>query len=206
MKIIGLSGGSGSGKGTVSKLFLDYGIHSIDADSVYHQLTSSKSPCLDALVAEFGTEILSNDGSLNRKKLFSTVFYSGDVSAKQNRLNKITHKFVLERIREIIDEYKKLGAPAVLVDAPLLFESEFNKECDIIISVIAEKSIRTERIIKRDGITLSEAEKRINSQLSDDFLIDNSNYVIKNNKGIEELKDAVQSIAKQIMNITNKEK
>ena len=87
----------------------------------------------------------------------------------------------------------------MLVDAPLLFESGFNRECDAVISIIADKEKRIERIALRDNITREAAEKRIAAQLSDAFLIENSDYVIENSGSTEELKGRVAEIAAKIL-------
>lgn len=199
MKIIGLCGGSGSGKGTVAKMFLSYGIPSIDTDLVYHELTSRKSYCLDELVAEFGEEILSGDGSLDRRKL-STIVFCGDASAENRmKLNYIAHKHVLKYVRDELNVYKKKGARAVLVDAPLLFESKFNKECDLIIAVIADKNVRIQRIINRDGISVESATLRIQTQLTDAFLIEKSDFIVNNSGDLLKTKVQVEKIAKKIL-------
>ena len=106
LKIIGLCGGSGSGKGSVAELFLEYGIPSVDTDAVYHDITSSPSPCLDALVAEFGTDILTPDGALDRKKLSGIVFFGQDSIKRREKLNAISHKYVLAKTREILSVYE----------------------------------------------------------------------------------------------------
>ena len=201
LKIIGLCGGSGSGKGTVSVLFLKHGFRTVDTDAVYHKLVSRKTKCLDALVLEFGEEILSSDGSLDRKKLSSIVFKSEDSATKLAKLNSIAHKFVLEETRAQIVRFEKQGVPAVLIDAPLLFESGFNKECDKIICVTANKDLRVDRIMKRDGISKKDAFLRVNTQLPDDYLIKNSDYNIENNKTTAELVLAVDETAKKILNL-----
>ena len=199
MKVIGLCGGSGSGKGTVSTLFEKFGIHSIDTDAVYHDLTSKRSACLDALVERFGKDILTNDGALDRRALADIVFNGADSQEKREALNKIAHKFVLMRAREILAEYKEAGMPAAIVDAPLLFESGFDKECDVIIAVIADQSTRIERIMKRDGITKEYATARIRAQLSDEYLKERADYVINNSNGIGDTDVEVAKIAKKIL-------
>ena len=130
MKLIGLCGGSGSGKGAVCSLFNRLGIPSIDTDKVYHQLTSSPSDCLKALTDTFGESIIRPDGSLNRVKLANIVFADG-ADSKRKALGRITHKYILERTDEIAAEYFNAGADFVIVDAPLLFESGYNKKCDM---------------------------------------------------------------------------
>ena len=201
MKIIGLSGGSGSGKGSVAEIFSEYGIPSVDTDKVYRDLTCSKTPCLDALRAEFGAEIITAGGALDRVRLREIVFTGDNADEKLKRLNEISHKFVLEKTREILKGYADAGVLAALVDAPLLFESKFNEECDEIISVIADKGIRIQRIMLRDGISDADARKRINAQLSDNFLINNSSYVIENNGDLDVWRVAASSVAKKILNI-----
>ncbi len=199
MKVVGLCGGSGSGKGTVAKMFFCYGIPSIDTDAVYHEITSKKTPCTDALAEKFGNEILNLDGSLNRRAL-SKIVFSGDGSlGKREALNRISHKFVLDKTREILSEYENAGALAAIVDAPLLFESGFDKECDLIIAVIAEKDVRISRIVGRDGISENDARLRIESQLTDEFLSEHSNFVISNAGSLDDLRPAVRKIAEEIL-------
>ena len=199
LKIVGLCGGSGSGKGTVAKLFSEYGIPSVDTDAVYHEITSSPSPCLDALVLEFGKTILSLDGALDRKKLSSIVFFGEDSENKRKKLNTIAHKYVLDKTREILSLYELGGAKAALVDAPLLFESCFDRECDLIISVVADKDVRIKRIIHRDGIDENGAKRRIDSQLTDEYLKAKSDFVIENSGNLLELKDKIKEIAAKLL-------
>lgn len=199
LKIIGLCGGSGSGKGTVSKLFAELGVQCVDADAVYREITSADSPCLRVLTDRYGKRILNTDGGLDRRKLSEIVFLSDNSQNEREALNSITHKFVIDRIDGIISEKRKLGITAFLVDAPLLFESGYNKKCDIIIAVIADEDVRMSRIIARDGIGKKEAMARIRSQHSNEYLINNSQYIIFNNTSeILTLKKQVTEIAKKI--------
>ena len=199
MKIVGLCGGSGSGKGTVAKMFSDYKFESIDTDKVYHMLVSERSTCLDALVAEFGEIILCEDGSLNRKMLAQIVFTGNDSESKRAKLNKISHEYSLMKTREMIKEFEKNGASAVLIDAPLLFESGFDKECDMVIAVIADVEIRISRIKERDGITDDAALSRIRSQLSDEYLKEHSDYIIENSGTRDNTAERVKEIAHAIL-------
>ena len=153
MKIIGLCGGSGSGKGSVCRLFAEYSILSIDTDSVYRKMTEGDSECMRALKAAFGEKISQEDGSLDRKALRALVFSADDAKKNREVLNAITHKFILDETRRIIERERIRGAAAVIVDAPLLFESGFDRECDVIVSVIADEDTRISRIVLRDGIS-----------------------------------------------------
>ena len=114
------------------------------------------------------------------------------------RLNKITHKHILAKVRDLIAEYKKSGHRGVIVDAPLLFESGFDAECDTTICVCADKSARLERIVLRDSISCDKAMVRINSQVSDDELRRKCDYTIENNSTPEDLRMQVTEIARQI--------
>ena len=196
MMVIGLAGGSGSGKGTVSAFFSHYGILPIDTDKIYHDLISRDTSCTRELSDVFGKEILSETGAVDRRALSEIVFSDNE---KLKELNRITHFHVLNEVRDIISDADTDDYAAVLVDAPLLFESGFNRECDAVISIIADKEKRIERIALRDNITREAAEKRIAAQLSDAFLIENSDYVIENSGSTEELKGRVAEIAAKIL-------
>jgi len=178
MKIIGLTGGSGAGKGEVCKAFLSFGVKSIDTDKISKEVSKKDGECLKELVENFSDVILNNCGGLDRKKLADIAFSSKE---KHELLNKITHKHILNKCKAIILDMQKNGETAVIIDAPLLFESGFDKNCDVIISVIADLNKRTERIITRDNITVEQFELRINKQKSDEFFIENSDYIIYNN-------------------------
>ncbi len=191
MLIIGLTGGTGSGKGRVCQLFSKLGINSIDTDKVAREVCNIGKPCLDELVNVFGSQILNNDKSLNRKKLASIVFSDKE---KLQILNSITHRYILGEARIWLNEQKQTEQIAAIVDAPLLFESGFDKECDVIISVIADKSLRTQRLIERDNITTEEITKRINNQHDDKFYTDNADYVIVNNGSLSDLEISVKQV------------
>lgn len=197
MKIIGLCGGSGSGKGAVSSLFDAYGIPSIDTDAVYHDITSHPSDCLDALASEFGPSVV-NAGRLDRATLREIVFNAPGSAEKLNRLNAITHKYIIDETEKIISAYEKDGFRGVIIDAPLLFESGLDKRCDTVIAVLANREVRIARIMLRDGITLDAARARIDSQLSDAELVNRANIIIRNDGTIDELKSAVRLAYEQI--------
>lgn len=197
MLIIGLCGGSGSGKGTVSAFFAKKGIPSIDTDLVYRDLTSSRTQLVMDLASEFGNDIISKSGSLDRKALAGKVF-SDKSGLLLSRLNKITHTSILDETEKRISLFEKQSFNAVIVDAPLLFESKFDEKCDLIIAVIADKDSRIERIVQRDGIDKNAAIRRIDSQISDEVLKQRVDYVIENNGNLLETEQAVNELYKKI--------
>ena len=196
MKVIGLCGGSGSGKGTLAAMLSEGGFLHIDADAVYHEITSGDSPCLRAMTEAFGRDIISPSGALDRRALASVVFADG-AKEKLSLLNTISHRYVLDEIRQRIvsAEGKYIGA---IVDAPLLFESGFNTECDIIISVIAPRDVRISRISERDGISKEAAQRRINAQLDDEFLRLHSDIIITNDKDTAALYEQAQALINRL--------
>lgn len=199
MKVIGLVGTTGSGKGAVSEFFKEFGFAVIDTDAVYHEMTRGPSPCLDELRLAFGEEIIRADGALDRAGLSGIVFANG-AEEKRALLNKIAHKHVLDEVRRTVSELEKKDTPLVIVDAPLLFESGFDKECDSILCVSAGKDVRVERIIRRDGITKERALRRIAAQKDDSELERLSDFVIENNGDLTTLKAQVGDFISKISN------
>ena len=199
MKIIGLCGGSGSGKGTVCKAFLKHGIPSVDADAVYREIAVPGSPVLSDLAEEFGQGIINADGSLNRAALAKTVFGEGAEKCAKQRLDEITLARIIEeaekRFLSLSEQYE-----FAIFDAPLLFESGFDRKCDIIIAVIADTEIRISRIMSRDGISRESAEARIISQIPDDVIASRADYTILNNGSIAEIDSAVSDVVSRIKN------
>ena len=197
MKIIGLCGGSGSGKGAACAVFNTLGIPSVDADSVYHNITSHPGPCLDEIAMEFGSECIKC-GALDRAFLREIVFTPPEVKKKTVRLNSITHKYVIAKTLEILKGYRDEGRKFAIIDAPLLFESGINSLCDYTVAVVADKELRIERIMRRDGIDRVGAERRIAAQKSDSELILLSDFVIENNGDLSALAFRVREIFEKI--------
>lgn len=180
MKVIGLTGPSGAGKGTVCAILAGHGIPAIDTDAVYHDLLDQSKALTDELCASFGKEILNSDRKVDRKKLGAAVFGHPDTPALLHTLNTITHKYVMARTHELMRDLARDGARAVIIDAPQLFEAHIENECDWIVGVLADRSVRLARIMARDGITEENALKRINAQKSDDFFRASCHYILTN--------------------------
>ena len=184
MLIIGLTGPSGAGKGVVASLLAGYGIPSIDTDKVYHDLLIPPSACLDELTARFGTEILFPDGTLNRGALAALVFSPGHGEDLAD-LNAIAHRHILNQTRQLLAVHEAEGAVAVLVDAPQLFESGFDRKCGFILSVLAPYDLRLARVMARDGLSEERARARLDASHSDEFFRDRSDAVIVNGDSMD---------------------
>jgi dephospho-CoA kinase len=177
---IGLCGSSGSGKGYVSKKFKAYGVEYIDTDKVYRDIAVDGSDCVNELCSYFGEGILSEDGTLDRKELSRRVFEGDNASAHLKVLNEITHKYIRYETVRILEENESKGVIATIIDAPVLFESGFDKMCDVTVCVTAPTELKINRILKRDNIPIEKAEARLQSQLSDGSLRERCDYEIVN--------------------------
>lgn len=193
MKIVGLTGGSGTGKGTVAKIFAEYGIPSVDTDAVYHELLENDRALNSELAAAFGAGILGEDGKVNRKLLAATVFGKENTPALLHTLNQITHKYVMSETKKRLAEYANT-APAALIDAPLLFEAGLDAWCEEVIGVLADRERRILRVIGRDGIDRAAAIWRIDAQPDDNFFRERCNIVLENNGDLAQLKEKVRKI------------
>lgn len=180
MTVFGLTGPSGAGKGALAAAFAVYDVPHLDTDAIYHDLLIPPSACLDALVAEFGAGILAPDGTLDRRALAAIVFAPDAPDGTLETLNRITHAFILAETRRLIEAARGADKPAVLVDAPLLYESGFDAACDRVIAVLAPRRLRLNRILARDGISPIAAAARMDAQQSDDFYAVRADYVVFN--------------------------
>ena len=177
IKIVGITGPSGSGKSLLCKYITEAGIPCINADEVYHSMLTPPSRCLDAIAKEFGGGVILSDGSLDRAARASAVF--GDTE-KLDLLNKTVLPLVIAEIKELISGLEEASHTAVAVDAPTLVESGFHRECDLVVSVIAPPDKRIERIRARDGISDEKASLRISAQKDDDFYTSASDVTLIN--------------------------
>lgn len=178
MLVLGLTGGSGCGKGFVSGLLSKRGIPCIDCDVVSRKVCEKGSLCLSEIVRALGKEVLNENGEYDRAATAKIVFSNPDQLAA---LNRITHRHILACCREWLEKQRTLGVQIAVIDAPLLYESGFDAECDSVIAVIAEDGIRVRRILMRDGISKEMARARISNQKTNDFYRQHADYVIENN-------------------------
>lgn len=182
--VVGLTGQTGAGKSTVSKIIRAQGLSVIDCDEVSREVVDREKRCLADMALEFSITILNMDGTLNRKKLASIVFSDKE---KLSKLNELIFPYIKEYVRDKIAELEKAGERVAVLDAPTLFESGMESECDIVVSVIAPEVQRQNRIVIRDHLTDTEARNRISSQHDDEFYTSRSQLVITNDKDEHDL-------------------
>lgn len=190
MKIIAVTGGIGSGKTTVSKMFETLGAEVCDADEIVRKTEKFGGAAYGEIKDFFGGEIIMPNGELDRKAIAKIVFSDKE---KLEGLNKIVHKYVFFEMEKAI---KNSSADVICLDVPLLFSSEFPIKYDFSVGVTADLGERIKRVCQRDKTSEDEVIKRINNQISDRELFERADFVIKNND-----KKSTFEAVKNIMNI-----
>lgn len=186
--ILGITGGTGTGKTSVCDYFKNQGYVIIDSDAVARKVCAKGTACLKEIVGVFGQDITDSDGNLKRKELGRIVFSDAQ---KLKTLNCITHKYIIESIKETIRENPDKN---IVIDAPLLIESGLDSVCTKILCVLADTDTRLKRIMQRDSLSQTEAQDRILSQPNDDFYISKCDYVLYNNGDFENLSTKLSDI------------
>lgn len=164
--VIGLTGQTGAGKSTVSKVFVQNGFRLIDADAISRHVVARGSHCLADLQECFTDAILTPDGELDRKVMASIAFSD---HRKLEMLNTIMYPYIVGEILRMIHRFSQQNHKLILLDAPTLFESRADDFCDLIISVVAKPELRMQRIMERDHISEKAAQQRMEMQLTEEF-------------------------------------
>ncbi len=193
MKLLGITGGIGAGKSSVTRLFAALGATIVDADAISRQVMNRGGSAYDTVVAAFGSEILCENGEIDRKKLAAIVF-SDDLQRK--RLNTITHVAIFQEMQKQIDHAK---TSLVCLDVPLLFDSDFPFSCDKTLAVLAPMETRISRVMHRDGMSREQVEARMAAQLSDEELQQKADFCIHNIGSEQELEKKVIELYQNIM-------
>lgn len=190
MKILGLTGGSGTGKSAACTAFARLGCGVIDADATYRTLCDTCEPMLKEIQNIFG-DVFYTDGKLDRKKLGAIVFADAQ---KLQQLNAITHPYIRQAARDAFAAYSKRGCLLCIYDAPVLFEGQMETLCDKTCAVLAARNTRIARIVARDAITEEYAALRIDAQKDDAFYRERCDYVVQNDADLDTLYTQVRKI------------
>ena len=194
MKIIGITGGTGCGKTTALNELERRGALLIDCDAVYHRMLETDRPMLDEIEKYFPGAVI--DGKLDRKALGAVVFT--DEEALRD-LNIITHRHINLEIRRILREHAMNGGTLAAIDAIELFSSGLAKRCTATIGVIADREVRIDRIMRRDGISREYAMMRVNAQRPNEYFIQNCSRVLENNGSQEEFIEKCRKIFEEVL-------
>ncbi len=188
MKIIGITGGIGSGKSTLCAQLKKLGAQIIDADLISREITQKGSPALLEIAETFGQEVINIAGELERKKLGNIVFNDPE---KLKKLNQITHKYIFEEMEK---QLKATTASVVVLDVPLLFQCDFPIKCDLTVAVLADREVRIRRIMDRDGVDRNVALLRMERQLKDSDYKRMADVCFENNGGFDKIMNFANSL------------
>ena len=191
--ILGLTGGIGTGKSTVVNMLKEKGIPVVDTDLISREVIEYPE-IIEKIKLEISNEVFDFNNKLDRKKMSEIVFENQE---KLKKLNKIMHPEILKKMWDEVEELKK-NHKIIVVDVPLLFEINMEKEVDKILLIYASKEIQLKRIMERDGRTREEAVKIISSQMPLYKKREKSDYIIQNNDSLEKLEKNLDKIVQKL--------
>jgi dephospho-CoA kinase len=189
---LGLSGGIGSGKSTVAKMFGDLGAIVIDADAIAKEVLEPGQVGYESVIHAFGESVLDSSGQIDRKKLAEIVFQDQSQLAK---LEAIVHPAVIARVAEIRESLPDTAV--VIYDTPLLVEKQLQNQFDQVVIVVSDPSVRKQRLLAR-GLESTDIEARIANQATDDQRADVADFVIVNDGTFQDLRENVHKVWQQI--------
>lgn len=196
MLSIGLTGGIGSGKSTVAKLFGELGVEIIDSDIIAHSVVQSGSDALKKIVAHFGPDILQPDQQLDRKKLATKIFENPE---EKIWLEALLHPLIIEEIRS---EITHVQSPYCIVVIPLLVETLPHPMIDRILVIDAPQEEQIRRTQQRDQRSTEEIQAIISTQASAEDRLAVADDLIINDKGLDELREAVSKLHQYYLKLT----
>jgi|LGVF01.2.fsa_nt_gb dephospho-CoA kinase len=179
--ILGLTGGIASGKSTVARMFKDEGIPLIDTDLIARNLQKKGTETYNEIIKFFSNDILLTNKEINRKKLGRIIFANVQ---KRKKLNDIVHPMVKTIVDNEIEKHRELGTKILVVDVPLLFETDYHRIVDKTIVVYTKPEEQLSRLTSRDVITKEYAQMKINAQIPLNEKVDLADYVINNSYSI----------------------
>jgi dephospho-CoA kinase len=185
MKVIGITGGIGSGKSTVSQFLAELGAVIIDADKVGHEAFKPHTETWREVVAAFGRQILTSKGDIDRGKLGKIVFGSPE---SLEQLNRIMHPRMYDMVKARLEEYRRRGVEVVVLEATLLLEAGWTSLVDEVWVTMAGEATVLKRLQGRGGLSEPEALARIRSQMSNEERVKHSDVIVNNDCDLTELK------------------
>lgn len=195
MKLIGLTGGIGSGKSTVATLCRERGWRVVDVDGIARDVVKPGRPALAELAAAFGEDILLADGSLNRKELARRAFVDKEHT---ELLNSITHPRIQAETQRQFDEAREEGYDFAVYDMPLLVDNGLDKDMDYVIVVDVAVEERVRRLVTSRGLEEDDARRRIAAQVTDEVRLAAATHVIDNNGTLEQLRARAAEVMNRI--------
>jgi dephospho-CoA kinase len=193
---VGLTGSIAVGKSFVTSVFAELGCHVLDADLTAREVVMPGAAGLQAVVQEFGEEVLAPDGTLDRARMASIVFADEE---KRQRLNFILHPFIIGHQDEILREWEREDPNGIgIVDAALMIESGGYKRFDKLIVVHCRPEVQLERLLQRSNLTLGEAQQRIASQMPQEEKQRYADYLIDTSDGFEPTKQRTIEVYKEL--------
>jgi len=195
MQIVGLTGGIGSGKSTIVRLFADQGVHWVDADDVAREVVVPGTPALKAISEHFGKDILLDSGELNRAELRSWIFQD---DTERQWLEQLLHPLIREAMLEQLKP-QSYDLPYTLLVSPLLLETDQHTLVDRIVVVDVPIEVQIERTVSRDGNTPEQVQRIIDAQMSRDKRVGKADHIITNAGGVEDAKAQVAKLHAQFV-------
>ena len=191
MYTIGLTGGIGTGKSEVLSILRDLGASTVQADLLAHEIYSPGKPAWQDIIHTFGSEILTAEQQINRKKLGEIVFADKN---KLSKLNQIVHPRIFEHLKELIEKQEMAGVRLLVIEAAVLIEAEWTEMVDSVWVVKASRSIIIDRLKGKTTLSEKQINQRINAQISDAKRQEKANEIITNNGDKSELRDQVRKL------------
>ena len=198
MTLIGITGGSGSGKTTVLRLLERRGALILDCDALYHELLETDAALLCELDMAFPGTVRA--GKLDRRALAARVFAD---AAELEKLNRIAHGHVIEAVQARLRTHAMAGGALAAIDAIELISSGLAERCDFTLAVTAPRETRLKRIMARDGLTRYDAERRLDAQRNDEYFSEHCDAVLENDGGVDELRKNIDRLMEEKLGWTN---
>jgi dephospho-CoA kinase len=195
MKVIGLTGGIGSGKSTVAGFMAELGAVVIDADKVGHEAFKPDTELWREVVAAFGTEVLKSNGEIDRNKLGQIVFGNPKLLS---RLNQIMHPRIYDMVKFQTEEYQRQGVDVLVLEAPLLLEAGWTSLVDEVWVTVAPESTVLRRLKEKEGLSQQQSLARIRSQLPSEERVKHADVVIDTDCRLDELKAKVKELWRKL--------